>query len=189
MSRQRQVARRLSESTSIADVARSRSASSAQEPQIARAADELLGPLVTEGVIEVPAATEVLSRPRVVRGDRVPAGPAAGKQVEAGEPPGQVAGLVVGGVLGGDQPDLLGDGGEGGQLRDGIGAAGDIQIQILPFCSRRRRPSPRKKASNSPRSAVMTMRRNVSKSIWEPLEGSDQIVVWLTLWKKTPRCT
>src|SRR5699024_11318760 len=66
---------------------------------------ERLGMRVAVGVVEVAAAAEVLPGPGVVGGDDVPAGPAAGEQVEGLQATGEVDGVVVGGVLGGDQAD------------------------------------------------------------------------------------
>src|SRR5450755_580892 len=52
-----------------------------------------------------------------------------------------------------------------------------------------RSPSPRKKASNRPRSAAWATWRNDSGDICEPLSGLDQMVVLLTPWKNPPKCS
>ena len=104
-------------------------ASSAQPSQMARVrGEELLGAAVAVGVVEVAAAAEVGAGPRVVGGDDVPAGAAAGQQVEPGEAAGQVGRLVVRGVGGRHEPDVGGDGGERGELGDRLGAAGDVEV-------------------------------------------------------------
>jgi hypothetical protein len=100
-------------------------------PDRAGGADELAGALVSQCVIKEAAAPEVLAGPGVVGGDGVPPRPAPGKEVEACQATGQVAGFVVRGVLRGDQADVLGDACERGQLRDRIRATGDVQIQDL----------------------------------------------------------
>ena len=149
---------------------------------------ERFGVDVAVGVVEVAAAAEVRAGPGVVRGDDVPGGAAAGDQVQRGQPVGQVRGIVVGGVLRGHQPDVGGHRGQRGQhgLRVRAGPA-TSRACGRPRCSRSRSPSPRKKAANSPRSAVWAMRRNDSKSVCEPDSADFQMVPELTPWKKTPR--
>ena len=51
---------------------------------------------------------------------------------------------------------------------------------MRPRCSRRRRPSARKKKSNLPRSAVWARCTNDAKSVWLPDVGSLHTVVLLT---------
>jgi hypothetical protein len=100
-------------------------------PDCAGRADELAGAFVSQLVIEETAAAEILPGPGIVGGDGVPPCPAPGQNVQACQPPGQVAGFVVGGVLRGDQTDVLGDACQRGQLRDGVWATGDVEIQDL----------------------------------------------------------
>jgi hypothetical protein len=101
-------------------------------PQLPGRFDELCRAFVPALVRQPAAMPEVLARPRVVRGHDVPAGPAAGDEVQAGQTARQVGRVVVGRVLGGDQPDPVGDGGERGQLGDRVGAAGYVEIEDLP---------------------------------------------------------
>ena len=79
-------------------------------------------------MVEVAAAAEVGAGPGVVGGHDVPAGAAAGQQVEPAEAAGQVGRLVVRGVRGGDEADVGGDGGERGELGDRVRAAGDVEV-------------------------------------------------------------
>src|ERR1700712_3954231 len=60
---------------------------------------------------------------------------------------------------------------------------------ILPFCSRRRRPSARKKKSSLPRSAVWARWMKESNSIWLRDRGSCQTVVLFTPGKYAARIT
>ena len=124
-------------------------------PDRAGHGEELLGARVAVGVVEVAAAAEVLPGPGVVGGHHVPAG-AAARTAGRGRPSRRArsAGLVVGGVRGGDQPDPVGDGGQRGELGDRVGRPAMSRSWTWPSTSRSRSPSPRKKASNRPRSAV-----------------------------------
>lgn len=59
---------------------------------------------------------------------------------------------------------------------------------IRPLCSRSRKPSARKKKSNSPRSAVRARCAKEENSIWDFDSGSVQTVVLLTPGKCAARC-
>src|SRR5579863_9640199 len=76
-------------------------------PEPARDLDELLGPPVPGGVVEVLVQAEVLRDLRVEAGDNVPAGPAAADVVQRGDAPGQVERGVVGRARRSDQADVL----------------------------------------------------------------------------------
>ena len=75
------------------------------------------------------------------------------------------------------------------ELGDGVGAAGDVEIEDLAVLLPQSQTLTEEEGVEQAALGGRDMRRNVSKSIWEPLAGSDQIVVWLTPWKKTPKCT
>jgi len=76
-------------------------------------------------------------------------------------------------------------------LGDGVGATGDVEVQDLAVLLAKSQTLPEEeRVETIPRSAVVVMRRKVSKSICEPLAGSDQIVVWFdALEENTPKCT
>src|SRR6478735_4091730 len=90
--------------------------------------EHLRGAVVPAGVVQVAAAAEVLAGPGVVGGDDVPGRAPAGQHVQAREPPGQVDRVVVRGVLGRDQADPLGHGGQRGELGDRVRAADDVEV-------------------------------------------------------------
>ena len=97
-------------------------------PELARHGDELLGPLIAVGVVEKPAAAEVLAGERVRRGDHVPAGAAVGQMVEGGELPCHFEGFVERGVDGARQAEAVGDGGQRGQHGERVGSADDVEV-------------------------------------------------------------
>jgi hypothetical protein len=59
------------------------------------------------------------------------AAPAAREKVQAGQPVGQVCGIVVGGVLGGHQSDVGGHCGKGCERRLRVGPSGDVELVDL----------------------------------------------------------
>lgn len=59
-------------------------------------------------------------------------GPAAGQVIQGGELAGELVGLVESGVDRADQPEVLGDGGEHGQHRQGVRSADDVLVEDLP---------------------------------------------------------
>src|SRR6202167_6780817 len=77
-------------------------------PEFACHAEELLGSLVTGGVVEEAAAPEVLAGEGVRRGDDVTARTAVGQMVEGGELPCDLEGLVERGVDGSGQTETVG---------------------------------------------------------------------------------
>src|ERR1700760_4967413 len=82
--------------------------------------DELVGAGVPVSVIGMERLTEVRRGQRRDGGDDVPAGPPGAEVVQGREPAGQLPRLAVGGRAGADQPDVAGDGGQGGQYRDRV---------------------------------------------------------------------
>ncbi|GJE72971.1 hypothetical protein CHKEEEPN_4532 [Methylorubrum podarium] len=89
-------------------------------PQAGDDLEELAGPGVAGGVVEMRVAAEVQRLVGIAGGDEVPAGPAPRDVVERGELAGDVVGLVVGGGGGGDQPDPLRHHGQRRQQRQRI---------------------------------------------------------------------
>jgi hypothetical protein len=84
-------------------------------PQSADDLNRLMRPPVPGRVVEVLVEAVVLAGAGVEAGHHVPAGPAAADVVERGEPAGEVERRVVGRAGGGDEPDVLGVGGDGRQ--------------------------------------------------------------------------
>src|SRR5699024_3162473 len=111
---------------------------------------ERLGMRVAVGVVEVAAAAEVLPGPGVVGGDDVPAGPAAGEQVEGLQATGAVDGGVVGGVLGGAQADVLGDAGERREQGLCSGPTGHVQLEGDPAVLPQPQPLPEEERGELP---------------------------------------
>ena len=101
-------------------------------PQLGRRGQEGPGPLVAVVLGQVAAAAEVLPGEGVPGGDHVPRRPAAGQVVEAGELAGHLVRLVERGVDRAGQPEVLGDRGQGGQDREGVGAADHVEVVDLP---------------------------------------------------------
>ena len=93
---------------------------------------ELLRPVVAILLRQKAPAAEVLPGERIPGCDHVPGRPPAREVVEGGELPGDLVGLVEGRVDGAGQAQPVGDGGEGGQDREGIRAADHIQVIDLP---------------------------------------------------------
>nr|BFE73395.1 hypothetical protein GCM10020092_066960 [Actinoplanes digitatis] len=101
-------------------------------PELERDVDELGGPLVALPVCRQVVQVEVAGGVEVRRGDDVPAGPATADDVERGEPPRQVVGLVVGGRRGGDQADPLGRPGERGEQHGRLEHPGRAAPDLVP---------------------------------------------------------
>lgn len=74
-------------------------------PELDHGVDEVLGPLIAARVQQVRLFAEVLRLGLGVRGHEIPAGAPAADEVERGELPREVVGLVKGGRDGPDQPD------------------------------------------------------------------------------------
>ncbi|GDY67505.1 hypothetical protein SAV14893_068980 [Streptomyces avermitilis] len=99
--------------------------------EFVRGGEELLGPGVPLALREKAAAAEVLAGEGVPGGDDVPGGASVGEVVEAGELAGHLVGLVEGGVDGAGQTEPVGDGGQRGKDREGVGPADDVQVVDL----------------------------------------------------------
>ncbi|EUA26833.1 xenobiotic compound monooxygenase, DszA family, A subunit domain protein [Mycobacterium intracellulare] len=97
-------------------------------PELARDADELLGPVVSVGVGEESAAAEVLPGERVGGGDHVPRRTPVGQVVQRRELPCHLEGFVEGGVDGAGQAESVGHRGERGQHGERVGTADDVEI-------------------------------------------------------------
>ena len=97
-------------------------------PELAGDGDELLGPLVAIGVVEEPAAAEVLAGERVRRGDHVPAGTAIGQVVEGGELSCHFEWFVEGRVDGPGQAETVGDRGKCGEHGERVGPADHVEV-------------------------------------------------------------
>src|SRR5262249_35074422 len=71
---------------------------------------------------------EVLAGEGVGGGDHVPAGPPAGQVVQRRVLPGELVRLVVGRLVGADQPEMPGHRRQGGQHGEGMRAANHVEV-------------------------------------------------------------
>ena len=97
-------------------------------PDPACGLEELPRPLVALGKGQMVAPPEIGAGERPGRRHHVPARPAARQDVERRQLARQRIGLVEGGRQRADQPDMAGDGGQRGQDRQGVRAAGHVEI-------------------------------------------------------------
>ncbi len=98
----------------------------------------------------------------------------------------QVRGIVVRGVLGGDESDVRRHRCQGGE--HGLGVRAPRNVQFVRAADVLAEPGPfaQEEGGEQARSAVWAMRRNDSKSVWEPDSAAFQMVPELTPWKKMP---
>lgn len=123
-------------------------------PQLPGGGEELGGPRVPVGPVQIAAAPEVLAGEGVRGGDDVPGGPARAEMVERGEPPGQFVRLVEGGVDRTGQAEPVGDGGERVQDGDRLGLARRRRGRGCARCARAAaapRPGRRSRRARAPR--------------------------------------